>query len=94
MFTLVLLISEEKRPESRLAYPIENVPIFTSGIITYPSVAKESKQTGCEIGTFSVGYARRRSERFSSDIKRTRINNYSSKSTFCRYAVVMKTSAS
>ena len=49
LFSLVLLVSEEKRSARHLACATEDDPIFTSGIVTfYQSAAKESEPSGCE----------------------------------------------
>ena len=85
IFILVLLISEEKRSARRLACATEYDPLFTSGIVNfYQSAEKKVNRQDVKIGTSSVAHARRRAERFSSDIKRTRINKYSSTSAFSR----------
>ena len=75
LFTLVLLISKEKRLFSVLSGLCkEDDHIFTSGIVTfYQSATKESDQTGC---------VNRKVLCFSLNIKRTRINKYSSKIAF------------
>ena len=77
LFILVLLISKEKRSARCLACATEDDPILTSGLLTFtiPDV---------KIGLSSVAHAKQRAERFSSDIKRTRINKYSSTSAFSR----------
>ena len=71
---LVLLISEEKRSARRLAWAIENDPIFTSGLQSSTNHRqKKVSRPDDKIESSSVAHARRRAERFSSDIKRKRI---------------------
>ena len=85
LFILVLLISEEKRSVRRLACAKEDDPTLTSGIVTfYQSRQKKVSRPDVKIGTSCVAHASRCAERFSSDIKRTRINKYSSTSAFSR----------
>ena len=75
LFILVLLISEEKRSARRLACATEDVPILHP-VCSLSFAADWWKVTipDVKIGSSSVAHARRRAERFSSDIKRTRIN--------------------